>query len=183
MSYRFAEFSGKLTIVGDTHGQYNDFAQIFKSKTIGGYPTERNQFVFNGDIVDRGPKAVEILMVLLFAKLLCPSSVHILRGNHESKECTQCFGFEGEVLIKYDREVYDKFLELFNALPIAAVVEKSVFVVHGGIGKHSVNATIEDIDKENRAQKHSELIDEMLWAGNHSLTCPHKLTPWSPTAY
>jgi len=47
----------------------------------GDLPSAHNQFVFNGDIVDRGPQAAEILVVLLVARLLHPDAVHILRGE------------------------------------------------------------------------------------------------------
>ena len=53
---------GDLTIVGDLHGQYSDFAQIFQNPKLGGYPSETNRFIFNGDIVDRGPMGLEIML-------------------------------------------------------------------------------------------------------------------------
>ena len=158
-------YTGNVTVVGDTHGQYKDFELIFRNSTIGGYPGEQNQFVINGDIVDRGPQAVEILMVLLFAKMQCPSSVHILRGNHEHGSCTQRYGFKDEVLSKYGENVYDKFIEFFDTLPVAAVVENSAFVVHGGLDFLSANASIAEINAENRSYGNSKLLFEMTWAG------------------
>ena len=43
------------------------------------------------------------------------------------------YGFEGEVLAKYDQTVMNVFTEVFNWLPLAAVINDSVFVVHGGL--------------------------------------------------
>lgn len=159
-------FTGIITVVGDTHGQYDDFVQIFQNNKIGGFPSEQNQFVFNGDIVDRGPNAVEILMTLLFAKLQCPTSVHILRGNHESRYGTKHYGFLKEVLKKYDEAVFDKFLEFFDTLPICAVIENNTFVTHGGLGVLSHKSTVAEINQEDRFKEIIRgMLDELTWAG------------------
>ena len=43
------------------------------------------------------------------------------------------YGFEGEVLHKYDRSVMSLFTEVFNQLPLAACLDNSVMIVHGGL--------------------------------------------------
>lgn len=45
----------------------------------------------------------------------------------------QMYGFEGEVKAKYDHVVMELFTELFNDLPLCAVINKKVFVTHGGL--------------------------------------------------
>ena len=160
-------FDGNVTIVGDVHGQFNDFTQIFQDPTVAGYPSEKNQFVFNGDMVDRGPMGVEIVVALLVCKLLCPKSVHMLRGNHETLAMTKHYGFEQEVLKKYDANVLAGFRQFFNTLPLAAVVQDTVFVTHGGIGPDIVNMTIQDINTLDRFQEPKDYTaqDQLLWSG------------------
>eukprot|EP01032_Pedospumella_encystans_P031178 gene31178-35194_t len=85
-------------------------------------------------MVDRGPRGLEIMVVLLVCKLLCPESMHILRGNHECRYATKLYGFMKEVEQKYSSEVYDSFMTFFDTLPLAAVVEDAIFLTHGGIG-------------------------------------------------
>jgi serine/threonine-protein phosphatase 2B catalytic subunit len=46
---------------------------------------------------------------------------------------TESFTFREEVLQRYDIEVYDLFMEVFDALPIAALIAKKYLAMHGGI--------------------------------------------------
>jgi serine/threonine-protein phosphatase 2B catalytic subunit len=44
------------------------------------------------------------------------------------------FTFRNEVLSKYkEQEIYELFLEAFEALPLAAVVNNDYLCMHGGI--------------------------------------------------
>ena len=68
----------QIRIVGDVHGQYQDFMQIFEKF---GYPSPDNKYLFNGDYVDRGSMGVEILLALFAWKLAYPDSIFMNRGN------------------------------------------------------------------------------------------------------
>jgi protein phosphatase len=79
----------RMTVCGDTHGQLNDLFSIF---TLNGVPTPTNRYLMNGDFVDRGEAACEILLTLFGFALLHPgefgtgrgAAVLLNRGNHES---------------------------------------------------------------------------------------------------
>jgi serine/threonine-protein phosphatase 2B catalytic subunit len=90
-------------------------------------------YLFLGDYVDRGVLGIEVVLLLLTLKLSEPKSVVLLRGNHESRNMTESFTFREEVLQRYDIEVYDLFMEVFDALPIAALIAKKYLAMHGGI--------------------------------------------------
>ena len=170
-------YGNNLTIVGDVHGQYEDFAFMLQNPELGGYPSSLNQFIFNGDMVDRGPMGVEIVVVLLVCKLLCTESIHILRGNHETREQTDSYGFQTEVLKKYDAEVYEQFQSFFNTLPVAAIVENSIFVTHGGFGPEVQHFTTSDINQLDRMGEVREgPIYDLLWPGKK----PHSTKPFVP---
>ena len=59
------------------------------------------------------------------------------------------YGFEGEIVKKYDDGIYDLFCEIFNCLPLGIVLNKKVFICHGGLfAKDGV--TIAEVQKINR---------------------------------
>eukprot|EP01132_Coremiostelium_polycephalum_P004275 gene4275-5349_t len=153
----------KITICGDTHGQYYDLLNIFE---INGYPSESAPYLFNGDFVDRGSFSLEVIVCLLAYKLLYPNHMHLTRGNHESVDMNRFYGFQGEVVQKYSEMVYDLFAELFSWFPLAFVLDSSFMVVHGGLfGKDGV--TLDDIRKINRHSPDAadnELLQCLLWS-------------------
>jgi serine/threonine-protein phosphatase 2B catalytic subunit len=116
-------------VVGDLHGQYFDLLNMLQKA---GDPGTIN-YLFLGDYVDRGVLGIEVVILLFSLKLCEPKSVVLLRGNHESRNMTESFTFREEVLARFDIEVYDLFMEAFDALPIAALIAKKYLAMHGGI--------------------------------------------------
>lgn len=58
---------------------------------------------------------------------MTPKAVNLIRGNHETSGCVARYGFEDEVMAKYDPEVFRSCLSLFRELPLAAVVSTKPF--------------------------------------------------------
>lgn len=94
-------------------------------------------YLFNGDLVDRGSSSVEVLVAVLAMKLAHYKWVHVNRGNHESLRMNAVFGFMGEVRSKYSDRIFFLFGEVFRAMPLATVVNNSIFVAHGGLSCQS----------------------------------------------
>eukprot|EP00002_Diphylleia_rotans_P000625 TRINITY_DN10317_c0_g1_i1.p1 TRINITY_DN10317_c0_g1~~TRINITY_DN10317_c0_g1_i1.p1 ORF type:complete len:615 (+),score=121.16 TRINITY_DN10317_c0_g1_i1:39-1883(+) len=167
-----------ITVCGDIHGKYFDLLRIFE---INGFPSEQRPYLFNGDLVDRGAWGLEVLLTILMLHIRYPSHVYIIRGNHESRRCTDSYGFRSEVEFKYDTQVYEACLDLFDVLPVAALitnhhtyrktnikVPSNVFVVHGGLYRDELGSrlgTLDTLRKINRVGEPEDLtILDALWS-------------------
>lgn len=105
---------GRTVVLGDTHGQLKDVLWIFFEH---GEPSCDNVYLFNGDVVDRGGDATEILMIILLFKLWDPRCIHFNRGNHEDVSMNENYGFQDECLRKWGEldglEIFDLFNDFF----------------------------------------------------------------------
>jgi serine/threonine-protein phosphatase 5 len=103
----------KMTVCGDTHGQFYDLLNIFE---INGLPSSANPYIFNGDFVDRGSFSVEVILTLMAWKVLTPCSMHLVRGNHEASSLNKIYGFDGEVKAKYCETIMNVFRCVIHVL-------------------------------------------------------------------
>ncbi|KAH3687808.1 hypothetical protein WICPIJ_001183 [Wickerhamomyces pijperi] len=162
-----------VTVVGDIHGQFYDLIEIFR---IAGYCPDTN-YLFLGDYVDRGMFSVETITLLICLKIRYPSRVYLIRGNHESRQITQNYGFYSECIRKYgNANVWNYFTDIFDYLILSVVIDNSIFCVHGGLSPNV--HTIDQIKIVDRFKEipHEGAMADLVWSdpdeenGNFSLS-------------
>lgn len=89
-----------------------------------------------------------------------------MRGNHESREITQIYGFYDECRRRYGYvgTVWQAYCEAFDYLPLAAVIDGRVMAVHGGLSPQI--SRIDEIGLLARAQEvpPEGPMSDLLWS-------------------
>jgi diadenosine tetraphosphatase ApaH/serine/threonine PP2A family protein phosphatase len=121
-----------VTVCGDIHGQLLDLFQLFRvsGEDIG----PQHQYLFMGDYVDRGYSSLETFAYLAYLKVKHPTSLFLLRGNHESRDVNATYGLRNDCETLYGHTgLWQLANSIFDLLPIAAVIDRQIFCVHGGL--------------------------------------------------
>ena len=154
------ELEAPLHVCGDIHGQYYDLLRIFEHC---GYPGEYN-YLFLGDYVDRGKQSLETICLLLCYKIKFPEKVTLLRGNHESSVTNRIYGFYDECKRRYNVKLWKAFTDLFNFLPVAALIDDKILCMHGGLSPDLKNLqNIQDISRPTEIPD-TGLLCDLLWS-------------------
>ncbi|GAO16526.1 hypothetical protein UVI_02023910 [Ustilaginoidea virens] len=174
-----------VTVCGDIHGQFYDLLELFR--IAGGMPGEsrveapktattsaETRFIFLGDFVDRGYFSLETFTLLMCLKAKYPDRIILVRGNHESRQITQVYGFYEECQQKYgNASVWKACCHVFDFLVLAAIVDGEVLCVHGGLSPEI--RTIDQIRVVARAQEipHEGAFCDLVWSD------PEDIATWA----
>jgi serine/threonine-protein phosphatase PPG1 len=137
---------------------------------------------------------VETITLLSVLKLRYPNRITLLRGNHESRQITQVsaffflffwsflnlfcllilfpqvYGFFTECQRKFGSgNVWRYFTDMFDYLTLAAVIDNSIFAIHGGLSPLIVS--LDQIRVLDRFQEipHEGPLTDLLWSGKKKL--------------
>jgi protein phosphatase len=154
------EIAPPIRICGDIHGQFYDLLRIFDRC---GTPPQSG-YLFLGDYVDRGRHSMETIILLFGLKILMPSKVFLLRGNHECASINKMYGFYDDVKRRYNIKLFKTFADVFNCMPVACSINEKILCMHGGLSPElddlqKINAIARPVDVPERG-----LLCDLLWA-------------------
>ena len=113
--------------MADLHGDMKALWSALRKRTDLGCDT----VIFLGDYIDRGSESLDVLEKVFSLKIAEPDKIILLRGNHELKE-TNRFEKLFEDL-EYDEDLFTSINNVFDEMPVSAVISDKVFCVHAGI--------------------------------------------------
>ena len=136
-----------VKIFGSINGQYNDLMRYF---SLFGRPSESKgdiesvDYLFLGNFTNRGAFSLETVCLLLALKVKYNGHFHLLRGNQEDLEVSKVYGLAEECKEKLKEDIsqpnsiFQQLCNLFEYLPLAAIVNNQIFCVHSGISKNAL---------------------------------------------
>ncbi|KAH0786884.1 Ser/Thr protein phosphatase [Histomonas meleagridis] len=146
-----------LTIVGNLNGNLFDLIRLLK---ISG----NQKILFLGNFVSDGGYPLETATLIL--SLLALGKCYVIRGPNEFQETNKGFSFYKDILGMYGtKNLWEKFNSVFSYLPLAAIVNNSVFCVCGGLSP-SVKSIpqISNIKRTVHSCKGNTLIHDLLFS-------------------
>jgi protein phosphatase len=132
-------------VFGDLYGQYHDllrYFSIYKGPLEGAQSSDIDSFdyIFLGNYVDRGKMSLETILLIFALKVKFPKQIHLLRGYQEIKEINKEYGFGEECKIRLEEDIdspasiFNQINNLFDWLPVAALIDNALVCMHSGIG-------------------------------------------------
>ena len=102
--------------------------------------------------------------MLLAYKIKFPENFFLLRGNHECASINRIYGFYDECKRRYNLKLWKIFTEVFNQMPVAALIEDRILCMHGGL-----SPDLTDINSIKKILRPTDIPDsgmlcDLLWS-------------------
>ncbi len=158
-----------IVFYGDIHGDLDTFKELSKRYDIDDHLLNGGYVVFLGDYIDRGYMQLETMVTLLLLKLEWRDRIVLLRGNHEPPSwlIPSPHDFPYVLVDRFGplegQNLYSRFMELFEYLPLALYIPHEVVAFHGG---PPISRVLKGIEGEELLDfdNDPESIEEILWS-------------------
>lgn len=162
-----------IYVMSDIHGMYDLFNIMLKHIKF----TEDDKLYILGDVLDRGPKPIELLL-----DIMDRSNVELLLGNHEQMflnylktgDPSHCWDNGGKVttfqydcLGELDQNLIKQYLEGLRAY---VEIEDSLLLTHAGFVYPLVDLCPDGYDWEYLKSK--QVTEDMIWVRNRFIYGP-----------
>lgn len=138
-----------------------------------GYPSKELVYLFNGDIVDRGDKSLECILMIFAYKIALADSFFVTRGNHESRTVVnEKFYEDCQSKLKDFESAFNDFHDAFETLPYGYVIKKEIFVTHGGLCADIYLSDIQNLFRNYFNCYNTPEFHSMLWNDPCELDVP-----------
>ncbi len=158
---------GNIIVVSDIHGDLASLKRILdKTQFIENMEAgERNDvLVIAGDFIDRGPKSIEVVEVLLDLKRRYPNNVIIMGGDHETDEYVSHHDYPDKVRDHYaddNEELFNNIWGLFQMFPQLVVCGNGAVLAHGGPTYYELDlGTLARLEED----KAREVFRSIVWS-------------------
>jgi protein phosphatase len=154
------QISPPCIVVGDLHGQVLDLIRILSHYRD---PIDFT-YLFLGDLVDRGQFSLETVILVYLLKVVFPTRVFIIRGNHEFSDICSRDGFLTQILSVYNFLIFQDAVDTFSYLPLVAQIGKDVLCLHGGIGPQVKHVGVIRTLRRPIDSFGNEKVDAIVWS-------------------
>ena len=164
LELNFSESDEQAFVIGDIHGNLNSLQRLVEIIE----QDNPKYVIFLGDIVDRGPYQLECLILVLALKIQQVNKYYLIKGNHESLEINQYYGFFQDFINRFkEPKKFEEVLAFYKVLPLSAMINKTVLGLHGGIPEEidilkkikSIKTQDSDLVSKNSAKS----LMQILW--------------------
>lgn len=114
-----------LLIVGDVHGCYDELRELIETNAI---TKENTCVVFVGDLVNKGPKSLEVVEYII------DNGWYSVRGNHDEISISESMKDDPMPKYQWVTNFPKKSLDWLSELPYAIQIpSRQIIVVHAGL--------------------------------------------------
>lgn len=159
-----------IIVIGSLSGQLFDLFEIFAQSgddfiNAKSEPAKlNNSYLFLGNYVCRYDYSIETFIFLGLLKIKYPNQIYLLKGYRELNDQSLSNGLYHDCMKIYGHiGLWYLMIEVFNLLPIAAVIDKKIFCVHGGLSpKINFIGQISSFDR--RKFKFNSFYEDLLFS-------------------